>query len=93
MTNVYIAILRAVNKIIFPIISSCTAILINIYLNYVLILGEFSALVMGAPGVAVAILMTRMIEIALTLGYVCGKKLPVAYRLRELFDWSGLFIS
>ena len=29
MTNVYVAILRAVNKVIFPVISSCIAIVIN----------------------------------------------------------------
>ena len=93
MTNVYVAILRAVNKVIFPVISSCIAILINICLNYVLIFGKFGAPAMGVSGAAVATLIARTIEIVLILGYVYGKKLPVACGLRELFGWSGLFIS
>ena len=37
-TNVYVAMLRATNKVLFPLICSCIAIGINICLNYVLIL-------------------------------------------------------
>lgn len=38
LTNVYVAMLRATNKVVFPVICSCIAIVVNICLNYVLIL-------------------------------------------------------
>ena len=37
LTNVYVAMLRATNKVVFPVICSCIAIVVNICLNYVLI--------------------------------------------------------
>lgn len=39
MTNVYVAMLRAVNKVVYPVVCSCIAIAINVVLNYVLIFG------------------------------------------------------
>lgn len=54
MTNVYVAILRAVNKVIFPVISSCIAIVINICLNYVLIFGKLGLPRLGGIGAGVA---------------------------------------
>lgn len=93
LTNVYVAILRAVNKVVFPVISSCIAILINICLNYVLIFGKFGAPALGVSGAAIATLTARTIEILLILGYVYGKKLPVACGLRQLFGWNKAFVS
>lgn len=93
MTNVYVAILRAVNKVLFPVISSCIAIVINIGLNYVLIFGKLGAPALGVSGAAVATLVARIIEIILILGYVYGKKLPVACRPGEMFGWGKAFVS
>ena len=48
---------------------------------------------MGVSGAAVATLIARIIEIVLILGYVYGKRLPVACGLQDLFGWSRLFVS
>ena len=92
MTNVYVAILRAVNRVMFPVACSCIAIGINICLNYVLIFGKFGAPAMGVAGAAAATLTARTIEIGLILGYVYGKRLSVACGPRELFGWSRVFV-
>ena len=92
LTNVYVAMLRAVNKVVFPVISSCIAILTNICLNYVLIFGNFGAPCLGVAGAAVATLIARVIELCLVTGYVYRKRLPLACDLPDLFGWKGEFI-
>ena len=71
MTNVYVAILRAVNKVIFPVISSCIAIVINICLNYALIFGKLGMPAMEWVGRGVATLIARIIEICADSGVCC----------------------
>ena len=92
LTNVYVAMLRATNKVLFPLICSCIAIGINICLNYVLIFGKFGAPAMGVAGAACATLVARCIELTLILGYVYGKRLSLACGLKGMFGWSKAFI-
>lgn len=93
LTNVYVAMLRAVNKVAFPVVCSCIAIGINICLNYVLIFGHFGAPAMGVAGAAWATLTARIIEITLVLCYVYGKKLPLACGFSGMFGWSRTFFG
>ena len=58
-----------------------------------LIFGKLGMPAMGVSGAAVATLIARIIEIVLILGYVYGKRLPVACGLKDLFGWSRLFVS
>ena len=93
LTNVYVAMLRASNKVVFPVICSCIAIAINICLNYVLIFGKFGAPTMGVAGAACATLIARCIEVTLVLCYVYGKKLPLACGFKGMFGWHKTFIA
>ena len=92
LTNVYVAMLRATNKVLFPLICSCIAIGINICLNYVLIFGKFGAPAMGVAGAACATLVARCIELTLILSYVYGKRLSLACGPKGMFGWSKVFI-
>ena len=93
LTNVYVAMLRATNKVVFPVICSCIAIVVNICLNYVLIFGKFGAPTMGVAGAACATLTARCIEVTLVLFYVYGKKLPLACGPKGMFGWHKAFIT
>ena len=88
----FVALLRAVNKVVVPVCTSCIAIVINIILNYILIFGAFGAPRLGVVGAALATMIARLIEVALVVGYVYGTKSPVAGTFRELFGWPGPFI-
>lgn len=92
LTNVYVAMLRAVNRVVFPVIGSCIAIAINICLNYVLIFGGFGAPALGVAGAAIATLTARVIEIGLMFAYVYARKMPIACGLSGLFGWQTAFI-
>ena len=85
--------LRATNKVVFPVICSCIAIVVNICLNYVLIFGKFGAPTMGVAGAACATLTARCIEVTLVLFYVYGKKLPLACGPKGMFGWHKAFIT
>ena len=93
LTNVYVAMLRATNIVMFPLICSCIAIGLNICLNYVLIFGKFGAPTMGVAGAACATLTARCIEVTLVLFYVYGKKLPLACGPKGMFGWHKAFIT
>ncbi len=92
LTNVYVAMLRAVNRVTVPVITSCIAIVVNIVLNYILIFGKLGVPALGVKGAALATLLARVLEISLVLFYVYGKKMPVASSFQGLFGWSGAFI-
>ena len=93
LTNVYVAMLRAVNRVVFPVIGSCIAIVINICLNYVLIFGKFGAPALGVAGAAVATLIARVIEVCLMLTYVYTRKMPIACGFSGLFGWPSAFVK
>lgn len=92
LTNVYVAMLRAVGQVKVPVFTSCIAIALNIILNYTLIFGHFGAPQLGVAGAALATLIARVLEICLVAGYVYLSKSPIAGTLRELFGWPGAFI-
>ena len=91
MTNVLVAMLRAVNQVRVPVITSCVAIAINVCLNYTFIFGHFGAPALGVVGAALATLIARAIEVCLVLGYTYGTHSPIAGRLSELFGWPREF--
>ncbi len=92
VTNIYVAMLRAVGQVKAPVIISCMTILVNITLNYVLIFGHFGAPQMGAAGAAVATLTARMVESAAILGVTYLTRMPIAGNMRELFGYNAAFI-
>ena len=92
VSNVYVAMLRATNRVKFPVATSCVAIIINVILNYMLIFGKFGAPQLGVVGAALATLAARIAEVVLILSYVNLKKTPLAGRFRELFAFEKIFV-
>lgn len=103
VTNVYVAMLRAVGEVKLPVLTSCMAILINIVLNFFFIFASrtvsmFGAEVMipglglGVAGAALATLTARVVEMSMLVGVIYAKHSPVAARLSEMFGYSRAFI-
>jgi len=93
ITNTYVAMLRAVNRVKAPVVISCIAILVNIVFNYILIYGKFGAPAMGVVGAAIATLIARIVEVILVLSVVYVGKTPLACHIRELFGYSKEFLA
>lgn len=92
VTNTYVAMLRAVNRVKEPVIISCFTILINVALNYTLIYGKFGAPALGVVGAAIATLVARIAETTAILCVVYIGNTPLACRIREMFGYSKEFI-
>ncbi|MBQ2902952.1 MAG: MATE family efflux transporter [Clostridia bacterium] len=85
LSTLLLAILRSVETVRIGFYVSLSSFALNIFLNYALIYGRFGAPEMGIRGAAVATLVSRAIELAVTVIYILciDKKLDV--RIRDLF--------
>ena len=93
ITNTYVGMLRAVNRVKEPVIISCITIVINICFNYIFIFGKFGAPAMGVVGAALATLIARVVEVLSILGVVYFGKTPLACRVREFLGWPKEFLK
>lgn len=93
LTNTYVAMLRAVNRVKAPVIISCATIVVNITLNYILIFGKLGMPAMGVEGAAWATLIARVFEACAVLLTVYIGRAPIACRLSEMFGYSAGFLS
>lgn len=67
VVEVYLAVLRSIGRVAVATALNATAFTLNILLNAVFIFGLFGAPKLGAPGVALATSISRVVELALAL--------------------------
>ena len=63
VTNCYISLLRATNKVKAPVFITIAAILVNVVLNYTFIYGHFGFEALGVRGAAIATVIARLVEV------------------------------
>lgn len=66
-TQVYASTLRETGETVLPMKAGIVAVCINLTLNYILIFGMFGAPALGVKGAAVATVISRYVEAAITL--------------------------
>ena len=93
ITNCYISLLRATNKVKAPVFISIIAILVNVVLNYTLIYGKFGAPRLGVQGAAIATVVARVVECISILSVVYMSKGPAAAKIKELVSFDKDFIK
>ena len=64
ITEVYLAVLRSINRVMVSMVMNILAFSLNIFLNAVWIFGLFGAQKLGVVGVALATSLSRVIELA-----------------------------
>lgn len=85
LSTILLAILRSVETVRIGFYVSLSSFALNIFLNYVLIYGKFGAPEMGIRGAAVATLVSRAIEFAVTVIYILAVDKKLKLRIRDLF--------
>ncbi|WP_288221395.1 MATE family efflux transporter [uncultured Clostridium sp.] len=93
ITNCYISLLRATNKVKAPVFISLVAILVNVVLNYTFIFGNFGAPRLGVRGAAIATLIARLVECISILSVVYMSGGPAAAKIKELIAFDKEFIK
>ena len=85
LSTILLAILRSVETVKIGFYVSLSSFALNIFLNYVLIYGKFGAPEMGIRGAATATLVSRAIELAVTVIYILAVDKKLKLRIRDLF--------
>ncbi len=89
LSQAYASTLRETNDRVIPMISTVTAVLVNLVLNYILIFGHFGAPALGINGAAIATVISRFVELAILVlwAHTHKKKYPF---IKRLFSSSTL---
>lgn len=82
------AALRATQQTRLPLYISGAAFLTNTFLNYLFIFGSLGAPKMGVTGAALATMISRAIEMSLTLIVVFGRKNMIGGKIKEFFAFD-----
>lgn len=69
LTNIYSGTLRETGETMVPMTAGITAVLVNLFFNYVLIFGHFGLPAMGVKGAAIATVISRYVELAIVAGW------------------------
>lgn len=69
VSSVYVGMQRSTENPAMGMIVFAASMLLNTFLNYILIFGKFGAPAMGVTGAAIATLTSRVVEFLLVLGY------------------------
>ncbi len=80
---------RSVGRTVLPMISSAIALVVNIFLNYGLIYGNFGMPALGVEGAAIATSVARLVEMLVVVFavYINYKDLAVAFK--DFFKWNN----
>lgn len=84
-TNVYLNIIRSVEKVVIATVVYGTSLVANVIFNAVFIFGLLGAPAMGAAGAALGTLLARVIEVLIVVFYAVKMNDVVKIHIKDLF--------
>ena len=90
ISTVALMTLRAVGTVNIAMVTSGVSLLTNGFLNWVLIFGNLGAPALGIKGAAIATLIARLVELAITLAFLARFEGKIRMGIRDLLrpDWA-----
>jgi putative MATE family efflux protein len=88
----YSSVLRSVEEVNLPMLMSVIALVLNIILNYGLILGKLGMPQLGIQGAAIGTTVARSVEFILLLVLTYRRGTPAAAKLHEMWGYSREFL-
>ena len=80
-----VMILRSIGKIKLAVITTAISLIVNIFLNLVLIFGLLGFPALGVRGAALATVASRILELVIVLAVSIAKKYPVIGHFKTMF--------
>ncbi len=93
MTFAYVFILRSTGNVKLPMVVSTIAIILNTFLNWVLIYGHLGAPALGVRGAAIATVIARFVEFSIMIVIIYKQRGVAAAKFSELIDVNKAFIN
>jgi len=92
LTTMISQALRSVEVVKLSLYSSCVALVVNIFCNWVFIFGNLGAPRLGVRGAAIATLVSRIAEFLIVTIYLLKIDKHIRFRLSALLHWDkGIF--
>lgn len=93
ISSTLLCTLRSVAIVRIAVVNSVTGLVVNIFLNWVLIFGHLGAPAMGIRGAALATLISRTVEFLLVLSYIFLIDKKLRLRPRDLFRFDRILFQ
>ena len=92
-TQIYLNIMRSIEKVVIATVVYSVSLLVNIFINAVLIFGLFGMPKLGIVGAAIGTLAARVVEAAIVFWYATVKNKIVKIHIRDLFTTDKLLMG
>jgi putative MATE family efflux protein len=92
-SNMLLAAMRCVRNARIGFYASLTGFCVNVFLNWVLIFGHFGFPALGVRGAAIATLIARFSEFAVSFCYVRFRDTSIGFRMGDLKFWDRLLLG
>lgn len=89
ISQVMIASMRSVETAKIGLYISIMALVVNVSLNYILIFGKLGLPALGVKGAAIATLISRVLEMLVSVGYVFAVDRKLRFGFRDLLQTDG----
>ncbi len=94
LSNVILMTLRSMGTVKISIVVYLTSLILNTFLNWVLIFGKLGFTAMGVRGAAIATVIARTVEILIAVIFMfCGFEKHLQMRLINIFKFDVSFIK
>ncbi|MDF2612360.1 MAG: family efflux transporter [Clostridia bacterium] len=93
MTNIMINVLRSVETVKISVIVYTASLIVNVFLNWVLIFGNLGAPALGVKGAAIATTIARMTEFLIVLVFMIFYEKKIKFKAKSLLHTDFILLK